>query len=395
MLLHAQGPEGGRFRTLNRLLHTDRLAPLLIAFNLLVMLWALCAQPAAAATPVEVAPLVASAQYEVRRSYGGEVRANRASTLGFRSAGIVHAVRVDEGERVAAGTVLAELDPEPLQAQLEQARATLDHALASADAAAAAAELGRDTLRRYRDLVDRGHTSVQQFDEVRLDLAGREAGVRVAAAAVAQARAGVHAAEVELDRSRLVAPYDARIQTRMVDEGSIVVPGQTALRLLETGPLEARIGLPTDVAEDLAPGARFRLRAGRRAIEGTLLHVLPEVDPQTRTVTALFALDASDLAVGRLIELTVERTVRAPGFWVPISALTEAQRGLWSLYVLTPTDGGFLAERRLVEVLHTDADRVYVRGTLRNGERVVRTGTQRIVPGQVVTPVTVDAMATR
>jgi hypothetical protein len=64
-----------------------------------------------------------------------------------------------------------------------------------------------------------------------------------------------------------------------------------------------------------------------------------------------------------------------------MTSLSESERGLWSVYVLGVDD---IVERRLVEVLHTEAKRVYVRGTLRDGDLVVSTGVQRIVPGQSV-----------
>lgn len=404
MPLHAYGSSGGRFALLNRLLRTDRFIPGLIVFNVLVMAWSVCAGPAAAAeqpstvrptTSVEVEALQASDHYEVERVYGGEVRARRASTLGFRHSGTVHVVHVQEGDSVAAGAVLAELDREPLAARLAQARAEVAHSEAGLRVAEAALQLARQTTRRHEDLVERGHTSRQLFDELRLDLVGREAQRDVAAAAVEQSRANLLAASVDLDRSRIVAPYAGRVQSRMVDEGSIVVPGQAALRLLEAEAREARIGLPGDVAMELEAGDRFRLRSGNRETDGTLLHILPEVDAQTRSATALFELEDATLPAGSLIELRLLRAVQEPGYWVPLTALAEAQRGLWSIYVLAGPDGGAITERRLVEVIHTRSDRVFVRGTLRDGERIVSTGTQRIVPGQLVTAIDVGAISTR
>lgn len=401
-MLYAYGTRGGRFAPFNQLLRTERFIPGLIAFNVLILAWGVCAGPATAAeqptaagpgTSVAVEALQASDHYEVERVYGGEVRARRASTLGFRHAGTVQAVYVDEGDRVAAGTVLAALDPEPFAARLAQARATLAHAEAGVRVAEAALELARETTRRHADLVERGHTSRQRFDELRLDLVGREAQVDVAEAAREQSRANLEAAVVDLDRSRITAPYAGRVQSRMVDEGSIVVPGQAALRLLESDAREARIGLPGDLALELEAGSRFRLRSGNRESGGTLLHILPELDGQTRSATALFELDDATLPAGTLIELRLLRSVQEPGYWVPLGALAEAQRGLWSIYVLAETEAGTVTERRLVEVIHTRADRVFVRGTLRDGERIVSTGTQRIVPGQRVSVVDADVSA--
>jgi RND family efflux transporter MFP subunit len=306
-------------------------------------------------------------------------------------------VHVDEGDAVEAGALLAELDPEPLAAALEAARARTAQAEASLAASRADEALAAATDTRFAGLVERGHASAQRADEARLDLAARRARAAVAEAELQRARAELRAAEVDLDRARIRAPYAGRIQGRFADEGTILVPGQQVLRLIESGVAEARIGLPTDVAADLAPDSRHRFRAAGRTLEGTLAHVLPEVDERTRTVTALFRLDTPDGAggappAGSVIELRLERRVPESGFWVPITALAEAQRGLWSVYVVADRGDERVAESRLVEVIHTTPERVYVRGTLEDGETVVATGTQRLVPGQ---PVSADRVALR
>jgi RND family efflux transporter MFP subunit len=388
-MLHTLGPRHSRFGPLNRLLRTDRFVPGLLVVGAIVGAWASCARPAEAADasgPLQVATTTLEARevYRVDRVYGGEVRARRSSTLGFRHSGVLRIVHVDEGDSVDAGTLLAELDPEPFQAALDQASAGVARAEAGLAEARAAAELATATDRRFGDLRERGHASAQAHDEARLDLAARRARVGVAEAELQQARANLRAASTDLDRSRITAPYTGRVQGRFADEGSILVPGQQVLRLVESGVAEARIGLPTDVAAGLEPGTRHRFRAGSREVKGRLLHVLPEVDGRTRTITALFRLDEAGPPAGSIIELHLSRSVAADGFWVPITALAEAQRGLWSVYVVRARDDETIAERRIVEVIHTTADRVYVQGTLRDGERVVTTGTQRLVPDQPV-----------
>ena len=384
MLLHHYASVGGRFGVINRVLATDRFVPALLLFNCAVLLWALCPTRAEAALSVSVVEARASDTYSVQRAYGGEVRATRSSTLGFRHSGEVLRLHVQEGDTVAAGTLLAELDPAPLEARLDQTAAALALAEANLEVAHANLELAAQTTARFAELLDAGHTSRQRFDEVRLDLAAQQARIRVAEAGVAQASADRRLARVDLDRSRIRAPYDGRVQARFVDEGAILVPGQQVLRLVEAGVAEARIGVPTDVVASLDEGARYTFRSGTQRVEGRLLTVLPEVDDTTRTATALFSLDSAALPAGASVELELERAVAETGFWLPLTALSEAQRGLWAVYALVDGPEGSLTERRLVEVVHTERERVFVQGTLRDGERIVATGTQRIVPGQVV-----------
>ncbi|MFN3237356.1 MAG: hypothetical protein ACE37D_09865, partial [Pseudomonadales bacterium] len=103
------------------------------------------------------------------------------------------------------------------------------------------------------------------------------------------------------------------------------------------------------------------------------------------TVTTQFILDADDLFGGSLAVLNLSVPVAAEGYWVPISALAESQRGLWSVLVVEPaSEGEHTVESRLVEILHRGDRAVYVRGTLQDGDLIVASGTGRIVPGQSV-----------
>lgn len=388
MMIHV----GDKFGAINRLLHTRRLLPGFLVANVLLLLWALCAPEAEAQLSVSVTPAQLKAGYRVERVYGGEVRAGRVSTLGFRHAGEIARIHVREGDAVSSGELLAELDAEPLQAAREQAAAGVRHAEANLQAARASVELATATTRRHRDLLEQGHTSAQRFDEVRLDLAAKQAQLAVASAELARSEASLRAADVDLERSRIHAPYPARIQTRHADEGAMLMPGEPVLRIVEAERREARIGLPVDVAGNLEPGRSYPFRSGSRTLQGRLLHVLPEVDARTRTLTALFALERAGAvtAAGSLIELKLERYVADPGFWLPLTALSEAQRGLWSLFVVSRDSDEEIIERRLVEVLHSDGERVFVRGTLADGDAVVATGAQRVVPGQRVLTTAAD-----
>jgi len=61
---------------------------------------------------------------------------------------------------------------------------------------------------------------------------------------------------------------------------------------------------------------------------------------------------------------------------------------LWVVYVLTPSSDAFVLEPRPVEILHTEQDRVYLRGAVQDGDQVLAGGVHRVAPGQYVRPVT-------
>ena len=89
--------------------------------------------------------------------------------------------------------------------------------------------------------------------------------------------------------------------------------------------------------------------------------------------------------------MEVERVRASSGTWLSLSALTESSRGLWAAYVADElpaqesTDGAtHRLVRRDVEIVHVDSERVFVRGTLADGDVVVQEGLQRLVPEQRV-----------
>lgn len=361
--------------------HLSRLLPAILVLELLLLALGV---ERAEATEVAFVQAERSTSFATDRVYAGRAVAGRVSELGFMQPGQLEAVLVDLGDRVAAGQELARLDAAALKAALAQAEADVQHAAASLEAMAARAELARQTEKRYADLQASGHVSAQQYDEQRLELAARSAEVVVARANLTRARAARTAARIDLDEATIEAPFAGIVQARHHDEGRQLQPGEPVLRLVERGPLEAHVGVPESLALDLDAAQPYTLRWNARRLPAQLLAVLPEVDPATRTLTAVFRLEEGAVPVGAVVELEAVRQVESAGFWLPLTALTESDRGLWGVFVITADS---TLERRIVEVLHAEADRAFVRGTLSDGDRVVRTGVQRLVPGQRVTPV--------
>lgn len=90
---------------------------------------------------------------------------------------------------------------------------------------------------------------------------------------------------------------------------------------------------------------------------------------------------------GQLAYLNVVETVKEPGYWVPVSAITDGVRGLWNVYaIVAQSDGSFKLERRDVSVRYATEEQAFVRGALQAGEAIVATGMHRYVPGQTVNP---------
>ena len=165
---------------------------------------------------------------------------------------------------------------------------------------------------------------------------------------------------------------------------------QPLFEILETGRLEARIGVPSRLIASLADREYFVLTANELEFTGQLRNVVAQVDPATRTQTVVISIDDSfpdGIADGQLVRMKVNEKVEANGFQVPVTALASGSRGLWNVYAVEDdADSGTVVRNRVVEVLHTDGEQAIVRGALYEGERIVVDGIHRVVPGQTVVP---------
>lgn len=389
--------------------------------------------PSVQPLPVETMPLERVTSYEVRRTYTGEITARRSSELGFEQPGTVIGILVQEGDGVSAGQPVARLDTQRLQAQRQALTAERDQAMAQLqelqvgprpeDIAAARAavadleqqvELARLQRTRREALYQEGAIAREELDQqtfnegslesrlaqaqTQLDelLAGtRQEQIAAQSARVRQLDATIQSTDVDLEKSVLRAPFAGRVSQRLIDEGVVVASGQSVLRLVEGGTLEARIGVPPAIANRLALGSQQTVQVEGSAYLAEVAAQLPELDTASRTVTVVLQFSAeASLVIGQTAQLQVLETQTMEGYWLPSTALIPRERGLWSVYVLdeeTDTaEGIYRVARRDVEVLHLDretaaaAERVFVRGLLRPGERAIVSGSHRIVPGQEV-----------
>ena len=380
--------------------------------------------------PVETLTVDTVSSYSVSRTYTGEIASLRASELGFERSGQLVDVLVAEGDVVEMGAPLARLDIRNLQTQSQQlvaekARANaqlleLQAGARSEDIAAAAAavrdleeQLRLQQVQRTRreSLYTQGAISREELDEfsfgegslqARLDQSRsqleelqngtRPEQVMAQQALVRQLDAGIADLDVTVAKSTLRAPFSGVISAKQVDEGTVVGAGQSVLRLLEDATPEARVGMPVGVIDQVRIGEEKTVFLGSRPYAATVSAILPEVEAQTRTQTVVLALEsaaASEASSGQTVRVNLQESIPTEGIWLPTAALTQGIRGLWTCYVLVENAEGnsYTVQPQSVEILHQEAERVLVQGTLRPQDQVVASGPHRLVPGQLVSPV--------
>ena len=383
--------------------------------------------------PVKTTQVQLVKTYQTVHSYTGEVVAMRTSEIGFERGGKLVTVLVDEGDRVTTGTILSKLDTTNLAAQ----RQSLVAQKAQAEARLAELKNGARTEQisaaqaRVRDLEkqlkleqlksDRreylyteGAISKEQLDEVVFNFQAlserltnaqsnleellngtRYEQIAAQQAVVDQLSAQIADLEITIAKSTLKAPFAGTIAFRYFDEGTVVETGKPIIRLVEDSQPEVKIGVPINVAAKLSSQSPQVVEIGGKTYPAKVRSILPEVDPATRTRTVILQLESTaKVSPKQIARLPITQTVATEGYWLPITALVKSDRGLWSCYAVVAaqrndsTSGtktkSYRVERRLVEVLETNGEQVLVRGTLQPGDAIVTDGTQRLVPGQLV-----------
>lgn len=309
--------------------------------------------------------------YTVSTVFSGRIEAPREVALSFEQAGRIDAVLVEEGDRVAAGAAIARLDTRTLKA---------DEAARLAERAVIEADLGlaRRTLDRQRRLGAANAVAEARIDEARFAVQRLEAQI-------AQIDATLAGIRVALDKALLRAPFAGLIGTRTTDPGAQAAPGQPVAVLYEGGALRFRAGLTEDAAAAVAAGAAYTLEVAGSRRQARLTAVRRDVDPATRTVPMLFALeDDGVVPLGAVGTVTLAQQVVGRGAWVPLSSLVEGLRGGWVVMVAAAGGSVTVVEAVPVEVLHVERDRVFLRGAFGTGDRVVADGTHRLTAGQRV-----------
>ena len=335
--------------------------------------------PALRILDVPAMPVEHQDGYHRTRSYLGKVESQRSSRLGFEVAGMLAAIYVREGQPVGKGQLLAELDTDRLEAARKEAEAQLQEAQA-------ALRLAKATLKRTQQAKKLKAVSDQALDEAANSVERQRA-------LVVRVQAQLGRIDVDLKKSKLQAPYAGTLATRMSDEGTVLAPGQPVLEITETARTEIRIGLDRDLAATLTPGRTLDASIRGLSLPLRIDRILPGREKTTRVVQFIATPIRPDVPLREddLVEVTLRQRIHQAGAWLPVSALTENARGLWSCLVAEPIDDAnepngatHRLQRRDVQIVSLEGERVYVSGRFQPGDQVVTDGVHRVVPNQRV-----------
>lgn len=298
----------------------------------------------------------------------GNVTAWQEASVGAESDGLRLAeVRVEVGERVRRGQVLARFDPRVVEAEWAEAKAAI--VLAEAQASEADAN-----ARRAKELDGSGALSAQQIDRYLAE--ARAARARLEAASAAERRARLRVAH-----ARVLAPSDGVITSRTATVGAVLPAGEELFRLIKDGRLEWRAAVSVEDLDRLSPGQAVRIALpGSTEAQGRLRMVSPVID--TTTHSGLVYVDLPDregIRAGAFAKGYID-VGQSPAMTLPQGAVL-VRDGFH--YVMRAGPGARVTASK-VTVGRRSGGRVEITGGLAASQQVIASGLAFLSEGDVV-----------
>jgi len=306
----------------------------------------------------------------------GNVEPYTTVSVKSRVEGQLNRVAFREGDAVAVGQLLFEIDPRPYQAQLRQAKANLARDRAQWDNAKA-------TLRRYEDLQGKNFVSADVL------LTARTA-VEVDAANIEADEATVQSAQLQLEYASIHSPLAGRTGRVMVHQGNQVKADSILVVINQVEPIRVSFAIPEQHLQALRDVARAGEVKVRAKIDGAaepqpvgkLSFIDNAVDATTGTIKLKATFDNGDqrLWAGQFVRVAVDLKAQAGAKVVPAKAVQIGPKGSYVFVVKADMS----VDKRDVVIERVQDDEAVISSGLEEGEQVVLDGQSRLVGGALV-----------
>ena len=302
--------------------------------------------------------------------FSGEVRARIESNLGFRVAGKLLSRPAEIGQRVKAGALLAQIDPQDYRVTADAAAAQLVAAQTNRDVAGA-------DFKRYQDLHAQGFISAAELQR-------REAAYISAQAQWKQAQAQSSVQGNQSGYTRLLADGAGIVTSVDASAGQVVAAGQPVVRLALDGPRDVVFSVPEDKLAHLKAGDKVKVRqwVDGQVFEAVVRDVSASADSVTRTFIAKAALPKeANPVLGSTVTVSMVLGGAGKTIKLPTSAL-RLEAGATSVWVLDPST--MTVKAQAIEVNTAEGNDAVVTSGLQNGDQVVISGVHVLTLGQKV-----------
>lgn len=310
--------------------------------------------------PIRVSTIVASsASVGNGQTYVGIVEESEGTAVSFTSVGTVKRVLVNEGQRVGAGQLIAEMDDSQARSLLKGAEAQMTQA--------------EDALNRYKQLHDAGSLPEVQWVEVQ--------------SKVTQARAQMDMAVKNLADCRLVAPVSGIIGKKLVSTGETALPSQAVVTILNIRMLKVKVSIPEAEMNSITPNTQSTITvdAVGMTMKGGKIEKGVQADALTHTYDVRISVDNSSgqLLPGMVttVQFENDETEGLSSMTVPVTAVQKAVDGSYFVWTI---DEESTSHRTTVTLGATLGNSINIASGLESGQRIVTEGYQKLSEGTKV-----------
>jgi len=339
------------------------------------VLLAACSKPAPPEEPVRAVKVVTvgTNAFSSSHEYAGEVKAQVESRLGFRVGGKIIKRQAELGQRVKAGQVLAQLDPQDYKLAADAARAQVAAATTNRDLAAA-------DFKRYKELKEQNFISGAELER-------RETTLKAAQAQLEQAQSQFAVQGNQANYAALVADVSGVVTAIEAEPGQVVTAGSPVVRIAADGVRDVVFSVPEDKVAGIKAGSAVAIRvwAQNTQLAGKVREVAASSDPVTRTYTVKVAIDAKEPPpLGATVYVVPESggAVGVPVIKLPTTALRQEGK---TTAVWVVDKASMTVKPQIIQVATADGNDVVVASGLQAGMLVVSAGVHVLSPGQKVT----------
>jgi len=316
----------------------------------------------------------------------GRLVALRAGDVATRIDGRVGNFRIEVGNRVKKGDVLAILDSDRLQRERARSLASVAESKAALESEKASLAIDEQELRRLESLRKSAVFPKARYEDKQKEVLRARTRVTQAEAILENTSAMLQLAEVDLADAKILAPYDGVITVRHTEIGAYVKQGDAVVSMVNDKNLEIEADVPAQRLTGIKPGIVVKIELNKQTSHFAAVRaVVPEENPLTRTRRVRFVPDfdaeKENLAANQsaVIQLPIDQSRQV----VTVHKDAIVKRGGASL-VYVVADGA--AQIRPVALGDAVGNRFQVLSGLKPGELVVIRGNERLTPGQKVLP---------
>lgn len=313
----------------------------------------------------------------------GRLVARRAGVVAARTGGPVAEIKVDVGDRVEKGDIIAVLVSERLRWERQLRSARVAEADAAVKTARARIDLRTQELKRLTALRKSAAFSQARFEDKKMEVIAAESAAAESEAAVRSARADLNLADIELKYATIRAPYDGIVSLRHTEIGSYLNGSDPVVTLIDDNSLEIEADVPANRVAGLGAGLQVTYRIGPTGpLPATVRAVIPEENPRSRTRVVRFTphLETdSGYAASQSVTLDLPAGKARPVVTVHKDAVLN-RKGKTLVFVVA----GEGVEIRPVKLGQAVGSRFEVLAGLKDADLVVVRGNERLRPGQKV-----------